>query len=82
MLQRLHDEHFAVLPHTAIVHKLVEDSFRLLRINGRAANLAMVVAIQPYGRSFGRTDPGLRELITSYFRDIDGDLSMGKRGGQ
>ena len=32
------------------MHELLEDSFRLLRINGRATNLAVIVAIQPCSR--------------------------------
>ena len=55
MLQRLHYEHFAVFPRAAIMHELAKDGFRLLRINGRATNLAMVIAIQPYSRGSGLT---------------------------
>ena len=44
-LQRLHYEQFAVFPRAAIVHKQSENSFRLLRINGRATNLAMIITV-------------------------------------
>jgi hypothetical protein len=61
---------------------LAKDGFRLLRINGRATNLAMVMPIQPYSRGSGLTDLALCELIPSYFRNIDTDLPMGERSGQ
>jgi hypothetical protein len=82
MLKRLHDEHFAVSPRLAKIHELREDSFRLLRINRRATSLAMIVPIQPYSRGSRQTDFAPRKLITSYFRNIDGDLPVGKRSGQ
>ena len=40
MLKCLHDEHFVIFPCLAKIHKLREDCFRLLRINGRATCLA------------------------------------------
>ena len=81
-LQRLHDEHFAVFPRAAKMHELPENSFRLLRINGRATILAMIITVQPNSRSTGLTDLALCELVTSYFRNIDDDLPMGKQSGQ
>ena len=80
--QRLHYKQFAVFPRAAIIHKQSENSFRLLRINGRATILAMIITVQPNSRSSGLTDLALCELVTSYFRNIDDDLPMGKRSGQ
>jgi hypothetical protein len=73
-LQHLHYEQFAVFPRAAKMHELPENSFRLLRINGRATILAMIITVQPNSRSSGLTDLALCELVTSYFRNIDDDL--------
>jgi hypothetical protein len=80
--QRLHHKQFAVFPRAAKMHELPENSFRLLRINGRTTILAMIITVQPNSRSSGLTDLALCELVTSYFRNIDDDLPMGKRSGQ
>ena len=73
-LQHLHYEQFAVFPRAAKMHELPENSFRLLRVNGRATILAMIITVQPNSRSSGLTDLALCELVTSYFRNIDDDL--------
>src|SRR5262249_20858249 len=57
------------------MHELAKDGFRLRRINGRAVVLAMIITVQPNSRSPGLTDLALCELVASYFRHIDGDLS-------
>jgi hypothetical protein len=46
-LQHLHYEQFAVFPRAAKMHELPENSFRLLRINGRATILAMIPSPTP-----------------------------------
>ena len=51
-LQHLHYEQFAVFPRAAKMHELPENSFRLLRINGRATILAMMsIAHTWFGRA-------------------------------
>ena len=82
MLNRLHDEHLAVFPRLAKIHKLSEDIFRLLRINGRTTHLPMIVTIQRYSRGSGQTDLTICKLVTSDLRNIDGYLPMSKRSRQ
>jgi len=63
VLNRLHNEHFAVFPGLAEIHKLAEVVFGLLRINGRATYLPVIIAIQPYGRGSGQSDKHLSKYL-------------------
>jgi hypothetical protein len=81
LFDSFHDWHLKILLVAAIISHLAHILFEGLQIKHSIVAFGIVVTAEPRGDEPRLADFVMHELVTVYFRNVDGHLGLGRPGG-
>src|SRR5262249_34915230 len=81
LFDSLHDGHLKIFLVAAIIRHLAQVFFQTLQIDHSVVALGTIVTAEPRGDEPRLADFVMYELVTVYFRNVEGHLGLGRTGG-